>query len=121
MDENPYQASTAHETRRDKRYSVARFVSAGLCFLVAAMLCGSPIYSPVYEGITYLNAYGIQHAVSTRSGLGTLVDFAWGCVNVVSCSLIGTGLLRAHKRLTAIGGCTLVLSTALFVLAYTVL
>jgi len=113
-DENPYQAPTAYETPRHKRYSIARLVLAGLCFLVAAMLCVSPIYSPIYEGITHLNAYGIYHTLNTRSGLGALLNLTWGCVNVVSCSLIGVGLLRTQKRLTAIGGCTLVLSTVLF-------
>jgi len=119
-DENPYQAPATPEAPRRKRSSVARLASAGVCFLVAAMLCCSPIYSPIYEGLTHLNAYGIHRTLNTRSGLGALLNLTWGCVNVVSCSLIGIGLLRTHKRLTAIGGCTLVLSTAFYVFAYTV-
>lgn len=114
MDENPYQAPTAHEAPRRKRSSVARLASTGVCFLVAAMLCCSPIYSPICDGITHLNAYGIHQTLNTRSGLGALLNLTWGCVNVVSCLLIAAGLLRADKRLTAIGGCTLVLSTVLF-------
>lgn len=80
------------------------------------MLCCSPVYSPIQEGIGFLSTYGICHAVATRSGVGTLVGFSWGCMNVLSCLVIGIGVLRAHRILLAIGGCVLVVSTLFYLL-----
>lgn len=121
MDENPYQPPKTNEDGRAGPQRGIRFAAMGLCFLVALMLCANPIYSPVYEGITFLGTYGFGHAISARSGLGALMGLAWGCVSAVSCVVIGIGLFRARTRLTAVGGCILALATAFYVVGCIIL
>ncbi len=121
MDENPYQPPMTNEDGGAAPRRGIRFAAMGLCFLVALMLCANPIYSPVYEGIAFLGTYGFRHAISTRSGLGSLMSLAWGGVSAVSCVVVGIGLFCARTRLSAVGGCILALATAFYVVGHIIL
>jgi len=90
--------SSSGAQRDSSRPSVVRIALSGVSFLGAAFLAFL-----VYKSIAIL-ASGLYYQ-------SMVIAIPWACLNVVSFALVGTGLLCRRPRLTATGGCILVLSS----------
>jgi len=106
VDENPYQSPRTLPASDPERRSAVRLMLSGLSFLAAMFFLAL-----IGKGVSVLASLGLDWP-GAPSAIGLVV---WASLNVISCGLIGIGLLRRRQRLTAIGGSILILSTlALF-------
>ncbi len=100
------ETSSLPPQRDSSRPSVIRVALSGVCFLEAAFLAVHAC-----ETISILASEGLHSEVPGKGNEWILAIVPWAGVNIISMALVGIGLLRRRAALTAIGGCTLVLST----------
>ena len=103
MSDKGCQCPADYRASNSGRRSIVRVALSGVCFLGAVLL------------VDFAYRLALRPDLVGRE-LNHLC-LAWAFVNVISFAVVGVGLFSRRQRLTVVGGCVLVPSTVLLLVA----